>query len=149
MIVWRVISRLLSNKMSIPDDVLEIINAEQELHDGQFYPDQEYLDKISQRAELIIHRMAENTLGFVFFYCNSESKDFSYITLIATSNAARGKGIGYSLVNQVLFLSKQRGYRGCRLEVRKSNKPALAFYERMGFQIIEDRNDRFLMSMAV
>lgn len=135
--------------MSIPDDVLEIINAEQELHDGQFYPDQEYLDKISQRAELIIHRMAEKTLGFVFFYCNSESKDFSYITLIATSNAARGQGIGYSLVNQVLFLSNQRGYSACRLEVRKSNKPALAFYERMGFQIIEDRNDRFLMSMAL
>src|SRR5690606_1922294 len=135
--------------MKIPDDVLEIINVEQELQNGQFYPDQEYLDKISQRAELIIHRMAEKTLGFVFFYCNSESKDFSYITLIATSNAARGQGIGYSLVNQVLFLSKQRGYRACRLEVRKSNKSALAFYERMGFQIIEDRSEKFLMSVAV
>ena len=135
--------------MSIPDDVLEIINAEQDLQNGQFYPDQEYLDKISQRAELVIHRAAGKTLGFVFFYCNAESKEFSYITLIATSNAARGKGIGYSLVNQVLFLSKQRGYRACRLEVRKSNKSALAFYERMGFQIIEDRNDRFLMSMAL
>ncbi|MBP4060795.1 GNAT family N-acetyltransferase [Aeromonas sp. Prich7-2] len=135
--------------MSIPNDVLELINAEQDLQNGQFYPDHEYLDKISQRAELVIHRAAGKTLGFVFFYCNAESKEFSYITLIATSNAARGQGIGYSLVNQVLFLSKQRGYRACRLEVRKSNKPALAFYERMGFQIIEDRNDRFLMSMAV
>lgn len=135
--------------MKIPDDVLEIINVEQELQNGKFYPDQEYLDKISQRAELVIHRADGNTLGFVFFYCNAESKEFSYITLIATSNAARGKGVGYSLVNQVLFLSKQRGYRACRLEVRKSNKSALAFYERIGFQIIEDRNDRFLMSMAV
>lgn len=135
--------------MSIPDDVLEIINAEQELQNGQFYPDQKYLGRIFQRAELLIHQAAGKTLGFVFFYCNSESKDFSYITLISTSNAARGQGVGYSLVNQVLFLSKQRGYTACRLEVRKSNKSALAFYERMGFQIIEDRNDRFLMSMAV
>ncbi|MFM1712041.1 GNAT family N-acetyltransferase [Aeromonas salmonicida] len=135
--------------MSIPDDVLEIIEAEQELQNGQFYPDQEYLDKISQRAELITHRVAGKTLGFVFFYCNTESKDFSYITLIATSNAARGQGIGCSLVNQVLFLSKQRGFRVCRLEVRKANKSALAFYERMGFQIIEDRSNKFLMSMAV
>ncbi|MCE7648611.1 GNAT family N-acetyltransferase [Vibrio fluvialis] len=134
--------------MSIPDDVLEIINAEQELQGGQFYPDQEYLDKISQRAELVIHKVAGKTLGFVFFYCNSESKDFSYITLIATSDAARGQGVGYSLVNKILFLSKQRGFRACRLEVRKSNNSALDFYKRVGFEIIEDRRDSFLMSIA-
>lgn len=135
--------------MSIPDDVLEIIASEQELQCGQYYPSQEYLDKIYKRAELIIHRMAEKTLGFVFFYCNSESKDFSYITLIATSNTARGQGVGCSLVNQVLFLSKKRGFRSCRLEVRKANKSALAFYERMGFKIIEERSNKYLMSMDV
>jgi len=135
--------------MSIPDDVLDIIYSEQELQHGQYYPDQEYLDKVFQRAELIVHRVAEKTLGFVFFYCNSKSKDFSYITLIATSNAARGQGIGYSLVNQVLFLSKLRGFRACRLEVRKANMSALAFYERMGFQIIEERSNKLLMSKTV
>lgn len=134
--------------MNIPVDIIELIDAEQEFQCGKFYPDSVYLDKIYKNAELIVHKSQGKTIGFVFFYCNSKTKYFSYITLIATSKAKRGTGIGYSLVNQVLFISKQRGFKECHLEVRKSNKSALAFYQRIGFNIIEDRYEKLLMVKA-
>lgn len=130
-------------------EILQIIKNEQIVQNGKFIPSEEYLSKLEKNAELLAHNSPEGLMGFAYFYCNSEKKDFSYITLIATSEAARGKGFGQSLVYQVLEITKQRGFDECRLEVRKENLSAFNLYEKLGFKKIEDREEKILMSKKV
>lgn len=132
--------------MNIPDSILSLIQIEQIKQGGRFIPqDEKYLEKLDSHAELITHQVQRAVLGYVFFYCNDPNKRFSYITLIGTSQAARGRGVGFGLLQNVLTLSKIRGFHSCQLEVRKENAVALNFYQRAGFLPIEEREDRFLM----
>ena len=136
--------------MKIPDTVLALIDDEQKRQHGAFVPeDAAYLDKLSRNAELLIHQDANCVLGFVFFYCNASDKKASYITLISTSFDSRGKGVGYGLVQHVLMISKKRGFSCCQLEVRKENTSVIDFYKQVGFVTVEDRGDKFLMSIKV
>lgn len=135
--------------MPISEVLLGLIQKEQESQGGFFIPDDaKYLEKLASHAELIVHHDSLGVLGYVFFYCNAADKKASYITLVGTSAHARGKGVGYGLVQHVLHTSKQRGFAQCQLEVRKANTIAFDFYLRMGFEVIEDRGDKYLMSIA-
>lgn len=134
--------------MPLPEDVLKLISVEQERLGSIFAPkNNSYLKKLESCAELLTHQDGSGLLGFVFFYCNDSKKEASYISLIATSSLARGKGIGYSLVSHVLQISKQRGFQCCQLEVDKKNQVAYAFYLRAGFKIVEHRESKYLMSI--
>ena len=130
-------------------EILQIIKNEQIVQNGKFIPSEEYLSNLEKNAELLTHNSPEGLMGFAYFYCNSEKRDFSYITLIATSEAARGKGFGQSLVYQVLEITRRRGFSECRLEVRKENLSAFNLYEKLGFKKIEDREEKILMSKKV
>lgn len=132
--------------MKIPDEVLLLIREEQIRQNGLFIPDtSQYLDKLSQKAELLVHYGVNEVLGYVFFYCNSADKNFSYITLLGTSLNARGKSVGAGLVDSVTSMAKLRGFAACRLEVAIINTVAYRFYVRMGFVPIEDRESKHLM----
>lgn len=132
--------------MKIHDDVLALIQEEQILQNGEFIPsDPAYLIKLSSNAELATHYFPNGLAGFVFFYCNDPEKKFSYITLIGTNSKYRNKGIGSSLVSHVLSISKSRGYNECRLEVLKSNSPAIFLYKKLGFEISENRGEKLLL----
>lgn len=135
--------------MAIPDSILKLIQDEQKRQGGLFVPDDPaYLEKLERHAELITHQGSLGVLGFVFFYCNAADKKSSYVTLIGTSIHARGKGVGYGLLQHVLHLSKHRRFACCQLEVRKNNVHAFEFYKQVGFTIEEDRGDKYLMSIA-
>ena len=59
--------------------------------------------------------------------------DEGYVTNIAVTKTARGKGIGHSLVNALLSLGKQNGLAFISLEVRETNTPAISLYKKCGF----------------
>jgi len=134
--------------MPIPKRVLAAILDEQERQSGLFVPEgDDYFDKLSAHAELVMHERAGELLGYAFFYCNDPEKSFSYISLIGSSATARGTGVGHALLQYVLAITLSRGFSGCRLEVRKDNLHAIQFYERAGFVKIEDRGDKLLMHL--
>ena len=56
----------------------------------------------------------------------------------------RAKGLGQQLMVAILDLLKSKGYPGVSLSVSKEN-PAVRFYRRFGFVVVEDRQDDFLM----
>lgn len=135
--------------MNIPPDVLELIRQEQIHQSGCFIPGDEYLAKLSRSAELATHSDQSGVVGYVFFYCNERALGYSYISLLGTSRDARGKGVGYGLVQFVLDTTRRRGFPKCKLEVRKDNLAALKFYERLGFFTEEDRGEKLLMTIAL
>ena len=132
--------------MNLPKKIVDLISDEQIRQIGRFVPEgNEYLKKLADKAELLSHDSLDQCLGFVFFYCNDPAKHSSYITLLMVAHASRKSGIGAALVRYVLTLTAQRGFRVCRLEVRKENAAAIKLYEAMGFCQVEDHVDKYLM----
>lgn len=56
----------------------------------------------------------------------------------------RGLGIGTQLIDSLLLLLRENGYLRASLSVQREN-PALRLYERMGFQIFEEKDTEYLM----
>ena len=56
----------------------------------------------------------------------------------------RGKGIGTRLLNDLLLLLQENGYRRASLSAQKEN-PALHLYERAGFRILKAKDTEYLM----
>lgn len=60
--------------------------------------------------------------------------DEGYVTNIAVTKSARGRGIGKSLVGALISLAKDKGLAFISLEVRESNTPAISLYTKCGFK---------------
>lgn len=56
----------------------------------------------------------------------------------------RGRGIGTQLLNALLFLLRENGYRQVSLSVQKEN-PALRLYQWTGFRIVAEKGTEYLM----
>ena len=55
-----------------------------------------------------------------------------------------GQGIGTRLLNGLLLLLRENGYRRASLSVQKEN-PALRLYQRTGFRIVAEKGTEYLM----
>lgn len=56
----------------------------------------------------------------------------------------RGLGIGTQLLNGLLFLLRENGYRRASLSVQREN-PTLRLYQRTGFRIVAEKGTEYLM----
>ena len=60
--------------------------------------------------------------------------DEGYVTNIAVTKEARGRGIGKALIETLVNFSKEKSLAFISLEVRESNYSAIALYESEGFE---------------
>jgi len=60
----------------------------------------------------------------------------SHVLNLCVHSAARRRGVGYALLNILMDQARQRGADCLLLEVRPSNREALALYQRAGFNEI-------------
>lgn len=67
----------------------------------------------------------------------------SELLRVAVAPAERGRGIGRRLIEAGLARLRREGVTTCFLEVRPTNAPALALYERLGFARIGRRRRYF------
>ncbi|MBR5452416.1 MAG: ribosomal protein S18-alanine N-acetyltransferase [Clostridia bacterium] len=67
--------------------------------------------------------------------------DEGYISNVAVTNSARGKGIGSALLQKLDEYAKENGIRTISLEVRPSNAPAIALYEKFGYKQVGRRKN--------
>lgn len=63
---------------------------------------------------------------------------------ISVKKAYRGHGIGTKLMETMLKVAIAQGYQRVSLSVQKAN-PALRLYQRLGFQIIKEKEEEYLM----
>ena len=56
----------------------------------------------------------------------------------------RGKGIGTEMMQRMLGLLKEKGYKKASLAVQKANY-AVRMYEKVGFEIIDENTEEFIM----
>ena len=78
--------------------------------------------------------------GQVLGYVGSQTVlDETDMMNVAVSAQARRRGIAQALVEALVIQLKQRGSRCLSLEVRASNAPAIALYEKLGFRQVGRR----------
>ncbi len=63
---------------------------------------------------------------------------------IALYKDYRSKGIGTSMMREMLKLLREQGYKKASLAVQKANY-AVRMYEAVGFRIVDENNEEFIM----
>jgi ribosomal protein S18 acetylase RimI-like enzyme len=99
-----------------------------------FEPQGAYIEGINTAKVLVAILDDKYIIGFVKF--GGTTKDMWTIYQIATARPARGKGAGKALIEG---LAERAGVQqaGIRLKVTTENSVAVAFYQKMGFRIID------------
>ena len=69
--------------------------------------------------------------------------DEGYISNVAVSPEARRRGIGDALISEVLLRAEEKALSFVTLEVRQSNAPAAALYEKHGFTAVGKRKNYY------
>lgn len=127
-----------------------MIRLEQERQQGSFIESENldaYILKLKSNAELVTHYVAGELAGFVAFYCNDESKNMSFITLVLLSPEHRGLGLASCMIDYTLKYSKRKGFKRCALEVNMDNAPAIKLYQKYGFSIKSEISEKYFMTI--
>ncbi|MDD2857037.1 MAG: ribosomal protein S18-alanine N-acetyltransferase [Candidatus Nanopelagicales bacterium] len=79
-------------------------------------------------------------LGYFGLFALAPDAD---VQTIAVSPAAQGRGLGAVLLRELIDQALARGCEQLMLEVRSDNTPALALYDRFGFEQLHVRRDYY------
>ena len=106
---------------------------------------EEYARKLKANAELIELWHSGNLVGICACYMNNFDSKVAFIAHIAILGTSRGKGLGEYLISHVEQKAKSKGFDCMQLEVSKDNVAAYKFYQKIGYELIEDRGQKLLM----
>lgn len=107
---------------------------------GQFEAQHRYYQNQFPNAEFQVVMLDDQPIGRL--YIGWWESDVRLID-IALFPEYRNRGIGTKLIREVMDAARDRG-KPVRLHVEKFN-PALRLYERLGFQVIENRGVNYFM----
>lgn len=108
---------------------------------------QHYLEEIKNPASITLRMVDENntTVGFIVGRLVAggeiEQRKDAEIYNIGVDGIHQGKGFGQLLLNAFAAECRDRMVENIWLEVRESNKKAIAFYEKNGFTHIQTRSN--------
>ncbi len=80
-----------------------------------------------------------NCLGYASYETNYKGTDKTKIHKIYVLPSAQGKGVGKSLMNEIIEIAKKNNNSTLSLNVNKHNK-AIYFYEKIGFEKVGSEN---------
>lgn len=136
----------------LPESIRSLILEEQARQANRFIEGVDidsYLAKLEADAEILSDCVANRCRGFVAFYCNDETTQQAFITLVLVDPRDRELGVGRALVGGVLALARGRGFTSCRLEVAQRNGAAQAMYESLGFRVIRSEAGKHVLEVVL
>lgn len=92
-----------------------------------------YGRKIYEKSLIIGVTMDGKIAGFAAVYVNDHGTKQAYLTYIAFLEEYTHLGLGTKLLGRVIEQAEQAGMTSIKLEVRKTNARARAFYRKLGF----------------
>jgi len=107
---------------------------------------QNYLDELKNPDAIMLRLVADDnsTVGFVVGRIVAggkiETRVDAEIYNIAVTRGDQGRGHGQALFDAFIGTCGQRNVVQIWLEVRQSNRQAIAFYEKNGFNLVQTRN---------
>lgn len=107
----------------------------------------DYAEKLSKKAEVLVLYENMEPLGFIAFYDNNPGL-IAFISLLIVHEEYRHHGYGTVLLDYGLNLMKKHGMKKIQLEVDPLNHAVIAFYEKNGYRV-ETQDERIIMSRSV
>lgn len=104
-----------------------------------------YVEKIIQKANIITYSSEGSIKGFIAYYSNDPKKEMSFLTMLLIDKKYRKEGIGSLLLKTSILDINSRGIDVYHLEVLRSNKRAVLFYESHGFKIEKIHSEKLKM----
>lgn len=96
----------------------------------------EVVYKTAATNQELIVALADNKYLVGFIFMGGKTKDKWTIYQIATARIVRGKGAGKALIDFMATEAAKEG-KGIRLKVTTENRVAIAFYQGVGFTIVD------------
>ena len=111
-----------------------VVATEQDLLRDAFGPQQKFRALIAEwKGE------PAGYASFFHFYSTYQGKSAIFLEDLFVLESFRGNGIGMALLSAVAKLAVDEGCFGLRWEVLDWNKPAIAFYEKLGATFLNER----------
>jgi ribosomal protein S18 acetylase RimI-like enzyme len=127
-----------------------------------FHPDRVLSDLSNRDIRIRLAFYEGNVIGYTKTNrgaCQSEPLDADHLELerIYVTSEAQGKGVGQMLLDDVVLLARESGFKTLWLGVWERNRGAIRFYERNGFNAFgshdfmlgKDRQTDILMRRSV
>lgn len=95
----------------------------------------ELVDKIANRALVIVAYNGKSVVGFCAVYMNDFIHREAYITLFAVKAQYQNKHVGTILLQYIKQIAAINGITKIRLEVEKENLKAIGFYKKNNFKL--------------
>ena len=108
-----------------------------------------YIEKLNKTAEVCIYEHDEKVKGLIYYYCNNPEQINAFITLLIVAGSEQKKGVATNLLTEAINSMKQRGFKNCLLEVDVDNDRAIMFYQKNGFDIINEDNRNYTMQRII
>ncbi|MBD0725997.1 GNAT family N-acetyltransferase [Flavobacterium sp. L1I52] len=102
-----------------------------------FYSDAALLKNMENGHEFILAYEDGIALGFASFEHQYQNKPSTKIHKIYMLPESQGKGVGKLLIDTIEKMTLDKGCNSLLLNVNRFNK-AIGFYQKMGFQIIQE-----------
>lgn len=116
-------------------DLEQVIAIEQKTHDHP-WKKSIHLSCIEQEYPSLVLEQNSTIIGYVVF---NYLFDECHLMNITTSLPYQGQGFATQLIQSMYKQAKVAGMQSVLLEVRESNRPALSFYIKEGFEEIGRR----------
>lgn len=108
-----------------------------------------YAQKIRMNAITVEIWNTDILIALCACYMNDFETKTAYVTHIAVSPVYREKGYGKKVLKNTIALAQKDGFERIDLEVVKTNVAALNLYKLYHFKVIEERDDKYLMSLRL
>lgn len=127
----------INDAQTIVDLIKAIAEYEKLLDQVEATPEKIIAHLFSQKsyAECLIGFENNEPIGFALFFHNFStfvSKPGIYLEDLFVKETHRGKGYGKKLLNEVIYIAKDRNCGRVDWSVLNWNKPAIDFYESLG-----------------
>lgn len=110
--------------------------------------EKEWQLKICKYAIVFAAFCGRECCGYIAIYANDNINKEGFITRIGVLPKYQEYGIGKRLLEKGINEAKKRGMKKIALEVLKSNKAAIKFYEKNKFEVVdfyESRNSQYMI----
>ena len=105
----------------------------------------EYIEKLSEYANVYVDDDENGNKGFVVFYSNDMVNNIGFVSLIVVKESFRKLGIGKALIQSSCDVMKENKMGRIGLVVDKCNINAIGFYEHLGFEFIKEEKTGYYM----
>lgn len=86
-------------------------------------------------ASIIINKIQPAEYGNIKWKCNARADEVLVIHLLCVRPSQAGRGIGKAMVQFAIDEGKRLNCKAVRLDTGEQNKPAVALYKKMGFEL--------------